>query len=636
MNPGRNDPCPCGSGLKYKRCCAERDTRAAPLLSLTGGAATGTMGGMALDATRRSVPWQADLAPLSAGITSEPDARPAVLVLATDDCIISMELLGHPPSTAGEVAQLIGDAIAAQVSLGSMPPSRVTVRHVQVARVLATQLAPMGVAHVDGVSSLPYLDEFLAGLRSHATGISEPMGAISRPDTWAAWRIPREVLERLFKAAASFYIAAPWTPIGGNDALEVTTPSGTTWFASVLGQEGEAFGISLFESIADFDALCEAQNPQEAFAMQHRAVITLSFDARAELPKPMRSELARGGLPIAGPAAYPWLWTSNTIGGGISPDQVDDLIATLGAITSLVSGGDSVEALSAALAEAGPPFAWRDPSSGTVIRSSGFDGELPPLWEPPSRLATALPEGEHADPLAVSEEDGSGSVPQGDVHLLARYAAANRHGNVPERRAERDDSFAAEFTLAMHQSQVIPLRAVTELDLRIFLYDLFPRVVSASAGEMRDLRPSLRRFFAYLATEEGISYPWAKPILRDRVAFEMRWDTSPLGSVDEGMLLEWMAELMGDLHARVLTPEFGVGVVGSGGMDMKPRELALLAELQRQWLVWRDEVIRSGIAAPNTVREVLRGRRLEWERRPQAALQGKSPAEVVGRKRSKR
>ena len=33
MKPGRNDPCPCGSGRKYKRCCAER------LESLSGAAA---------------------------------------------------------------------------------------------------------------------------------------------------------------------------------------------------------------------------------------------------------------------------------------------------------------------------------------------------------------------------------------------------------------------------------------------------------------------------------------------------------------------------------------------------------------------------------------------------------------------
>src|SRR5947208_9158948 len=29
--PGRNDPCPCGSGLKYKRCCAGKDAAIAAL-----------------------------------------------------------------------------------------------------------------------------------------------------------------------------------------------------------------------------------------------------------------------------------------------------------------------------------------------------------------------------------------------------------------------------------------------------------------------------------------------------------------------------------------------------------------------------------------------------------------------------
>ena len=26
MKPGRNDPCPCGSGRKYKHCCLAKDT----------------------------------------------------------------------------------------------------------------------------------------------------------------------------------------------------------------------------------------------------------------------------------------------------------------------------------------------------------------------------------------------------------------------------------------------------------------------------------------------------------------------------------------------------------------------------------------------------------------------------------
>lgn len=30
MRPGRNDPCPCGSGLKYKKCCMDKDIPIAP------------------------------------------------------------------------------------------------------------------------------------------------------------------------------------------------------------------------------------------------------------------------------------------------------------------------------------------------------------------------------------------------------------------------------------------------------------------------------------------------------------------------------------------------------------------------------------------------------------------------------
>jgi|GEM_PF-4194091 hypothetical protein len=32
MKTGRNDPCPCGSGKKYKQCCLRRDEAAAPFI----------------------------------------------------------------------------------------------------------------------------------------------------------------------------------------------------------------------------------------------------------------------------------------------------------------------------------------------------------------------------------------------------------------------------------------------------------------------------------------------------------------------------------------------------------------------------------------------------------------------------
>src|ERR1700674_1444398 len=33
LEPGRNDPCPCGSGLKYKKCCLQKDDPVPSFLS---------------------------------------------------------------------------------------------------------------------------------------------------------------------------------------------------------------------------------------------------------------------------------------------------------------------------------------------------------------------------------------------------------------------------------------------------------------------------------------------------------------------------------------------------------------------------------------------------------------------------
>ncbi|HEV8580706.1 MAG TPA: SEC-C metal-binding domain-containing protein [Thermoanaerobaculia bacterium] len=35
---GRNDPCPCGTGLKYKRCCLDADRTPARLISAAAAA----------------------------------------------------------------------------------------------------------------------------------------------------------------------------------------------------------------------------------------------------------------------------------------------------------------------------------------------------------------------------------------------------------------------------------------------------------------------------------------------------------------------------------------------------------------------------------------------------------------------
>ena len=40
---GRNDPCPCGSGQKYKRCCLPQDEAAEHAAALAAAATSSTM-----------------------------------------------------------------------------------------------------------------------------------------------------------------------------------------------------------------------------------------------------------------------------------------------------------------------------------------------------------------------------------------------------------------------------------------------------------------------------------------------------------------------------------------------------------------------------------------------------------------
>lgn len=63
--PGRNEPCHCGSGRKYKHCCLEQDESAARLARANAAANAGEASPEALPAARRAPkhttqqPWKA-------------------------------------------------------------------------------------------------------------------------------------------------------------------------------------------------------------------------------------------------------------------------------------------------------------------------------------------------------------------------------------------------------------------------------------------------------------------------------------------------------------------------------------------------------------------------------------------------
>jgi SEC-C motif len=630
--PARNEPCPCGSGKKYKHCCAARDARAAPALRLLGARTASDVLHAAAAAARRAVPWEADVTATGALLLDEPAARPAAVILAMRDHVLNADFVSHPPSDGAGVAALLAAAVDDVIARGAVPPSRVRVRYEEVASHLAPLLSARGIK-VERAASLPTLEGFAAKLRQDMNGLDAPVPAVSIPESWAAWTLPEQTVAELFAAAAEFHAAQPWLLLENDQLLELITAGARSWIASVMGNGGQEFGLVLHESMADVMCMFATDSPDEAFLAMRSAVLSLNFSERGGLPKPMQREIARAGWKVNGPSAYPILFTINTIGGGISPTQAQDLTHALGATARFAAAharllGDPARAREIVV--------WLDEPTGMIVRLDDRDAGAASLWPPVTLLSSCRAEGEHADPRALfSVEHDDGGVVR-DASIIARFIRAERDAGASAARVERDVDNVELFVDAMHGYQGVCLPAVTEYDLRVFLYDWLPRKVMTSRTGADTVRGSLRRFSEYLAAHEGIAYPWAHGILRDKLAFETRWDDFPGGYWwDEGVA-EWMGELSADLYERAMLPADALAGIGEWGETMGLEEARLFAALQREWLVWRDEVIAAGQRSPPAVRAELARRQADWERQPQSRLGGRTVSDVVRRERAER
>ena len=69
------------------------------------------------------------------------------------------------------------------------------------------------------------------------------------------------------------------------------------------------------------------------------------------------------------------------------------------------------------------------------------------------------------------------------------------------------------------------------------------------------------------------------------------------------------------------------------GATMGKVEWKLSHELQRRWLLWREEVVKSGVVEPADVRAVLVRLQREWETKPHSGHGGVTPVEAILRER---
>jgi hypothetical protein len=539
-------------------------------------------------------------------------------------------------------------------------PTVVELRFREIVAPLATRLQSRSIS-VRTADSLPKLEAALdsferrvlkkkpqsdrtAGVRASSAG------------TWRGWGLTDDQTARIFSAAAGYYRAAPWRFFTNDQILRCQRPGGEGWDCVVLGNAGIELGIGMYSRREDILDLLIATSQGNARPQRPQAVLSLTFGGTQFLGRAAVREIRSAGWEVAEANALPFLMAIETPAGGITSSRFEDLEAALLAIPRFV---DSHRAVLTGDEVVRFPLQWTDPESGTGVRYDGFDyeddiGES--LWGIPSEIAPALPKGSGADPTATITDDIA--KVDGEYGPAAIQGFIDDQMKIVERFGEELSSDTGSRSLSrttvskhfmnaelfvdfLGNSQGVPLRAVTEYDLRVFLYDWYPRKVRSSKTEARSLPVSLTRFFEYLAEFENIEYPWALPILRDVDAFMERWESFPGGHWWDSDTADWQSDLYANLSARVLLYEMGDDTDdtmdwGGANGTMGIVEAELAQALQRQWLLWREEEVLRGTTDPELARAAIVARQRDWERTPNALVDGLTPAEAVARERAER
>jgi hypothetical protein len=627
MDAGRNDPCPCGSGKKYKRCCEplDRTARAA-------GAAAGHVRATAAAAAS----WQADLVPVPAQVSGDAASRLTALLVVADGFVVHSDTLERAsPEPAAMAAALAAGISAASVRVGDFP-ARVVVREPVVATALtdhwqrawpsADRTPPPAVTH----GPLAELDEAAFSLNEHLCGHAMRY-FLSFPDTWAAWGLSEDVVGGLFRNAALLYRAAPWKA-EGLEALDAVLPAGSRWLVNVFGQLGEELGLALFSHRDDFLSMRCAGHPAEAFADLQGRVLNLTFDGGSRLPRALRREVAAAGWEVAGPAAYPRLFTVNSPAGGLRQCDAADLAQVLAALARFVAVRDDLVR--------GEP--WTDDATG--VRLVEHPAEAPAAAEPSlDGLGPGAAEGPGAEPEAafggwatLAAADDSQAIVDAELAIVdsfRRYLAEEL--GLAGSTVDRDADHATRFVEFLAGNGV-PVRAVHEYDLRTYLFEHYPRKEWSGVTRAAALPIAIARFFTFLAEHQGIVCSWAAPLLADRQAIAARWE-APEGAWWDDEVAEWLDEHRDDLVARVMIPDSELGDDGDAwGATMGITEAGLHHELMRRWLVWRDELLRAGVASWGELVERLVAQQHAWEQAPLARLGGTTPLAAVRAERAKR
>jgi len=434
----RNDPCPCGSGKKYKKCCLPLDRDAGP-----SPAAAGAVRRAALE----SRDWEVDIAPVPGGLRDDPASRLAVLFVVAQGLGIHSEALNRPSPEPEELAEALAKGVRDAAETFGRFPERVLVREEVVAEALGSRLPPsMG----EGGQLLPPprveagrlsgLDEMVYAFQDKDTAYPGRV-RVGAAEVWAAWGLPEELVERTLRAAAGLFRADPWRVLDETEPIGVATPSGGGWTVLGLGhpEDGDA-ALILFSAPRDYEQALSDVGPETGFNDLEGRMIDLAFDPVGEVPRGLRREVESSAPELLAAGVCPRLITFNTPAGGVRRTDAEDLVLVLDALPRFLAEHEEAIVDAAAGAEPPPVEGWVDEETGLELSwypaesaeddaleedelyafAHPYDPNVPP--DPAEWLE--LSEGDRIDAVAAAHAGTLGFLDEGGARTHVALQAA--------------------------------------------------------------------------------------------------------------------------------------------------------------------------------------------------------------------
>jgi tetratricopeptide (TPR) repeat protein len=249
--------------------------------------------------------WQLDSRQLPIWVGSGEEATsPSVLLIieAHQELLLATEVQADPTQPPRPKKSLF-QAMSMPPVGEPRRPGMVQVRTRETAEMIRDTLEELQI-QLEVVPSLDAWDEAFAHL-SRSLGGDSPR----RP---ALVELPGATLQQItgvFTAAAEFYRATPWRKVAGDSLirLECSAITKTPWFACVMGQMGETFGLAMYEDEKYIRNLLADQDLDPVRSVRGCSSLALMYGERLEAAPQDAAAIKEQRLPLAAPEAYPTL-----------------------------------------------------------------------------------------------------------------------------------------------------------------------------------------------------------------------------------------------------------------------------------------------------------------------------------------